>query len=304
MAEYWKSTPKYFCKFCNTFVRDTPLERRNHENTGKHQGAIQRSLRNLHRDTERAERDKQRAKDEVARLNGTVSGSSKTPAVGASVSSGRGGRASATKERTQATPEERKKQLAQLAAMGVAVPEDYRREVAMVGEWETVAVRVLEEEVGLKGEDDGEGGIKEEDGGDSKEGVREGRAVGVRKRRREDGGEGDEEDGNERRAWGSRMKRYPARSGGEEADIEALLGGGTTDGTATPGADDDLSNGAERDEKVKVEENVKSEAEGIALAAVPDVNDAVVKTETAEKTDEVPGAGIVFKKRKKVVVPK
>ena len=49
MSEYWKSTPKYWCKHCGIYVRDTKLERTNHEATGKHQGALKRFLRDLHR---------------------------------------------------------------------------------------------------------------------------------------------------------------------------------------------------------------------------------------------------------------
>ncbi|MBE7181524.1 MAG: hypothetical protein INR71_10015, partial [Terriglobus roseus] len=80
---FWTSTltgpvsapqPKYWCKFCKTYVRDTKFERQQHDATGRHQSNIQRSLRTLHRDAERGERDKQRARDEVARLNGVVGG--------------------------------------------------------------------------------------------------------------------------------------------------------------------------------------------------------------------------------------
>ncbi|PHH60763.1 hypothetical protein CDD82_2238 [Ophiocordyceps australis] len=73
MSEYWKSTPKYWCKHCSCYVRDTKLERQNHEATARHQGAIKRSLRELHRTHEREERDKERARREIARLNGVVS---------------------------------------------------------------------------------------------------------------------------------------------------------------------------------------------------------------------------------------
>ena len=72
MAEYWKSTPSYWCKFCSIYVRETPIERKNHEASAKHQNNIQRSLRDLHKNKEREDRDKQRAKDEVARLNGVL----------------------------------------------------------------------------------------------------------------------------------------------------------------------------------------------------------------------------------------
>ncbi|KAJ4301833.1 hypothetical protein N0V90_003929 [Kalmusia sp. IMI 367209] len=72
MAEYWKSTPKYWCKFCRDYIKDTKFERQQHEATGRHQSNIQRSLKGLHREQAATERQKQRAKDEVARLNGRI----------------------------------------------------------------------------------------------------------------------------------------------------------------------------------------------------------------------------------------
>jgi hypothetical protein len=70
--------PKYWCKFCVTFVKDTKFERQQHEATGRHQGNIQRSLRGLHREQETEQRNKARAQAEVARLNGLVPDASKT----------------------------------------------------------------------------------------------------------------------------------------------------------------------------------------------------------------------------------
>ncbi|RSM11420.1 hypothetical protein CEP52_002991 [Fusarium oligoseptatum] len=84
MSEYWKSTPKYWCKHCACYVRDTKLERQNHESTAKHQGALKRFLRDLHRGHEREEREKERARQEVARLNGVVAGSSSSSAASSS----------------------------------------------------------------------------------------------------------------------------------------------------------------------------------------------------------------------------
>ncbi|EER39841.1 U1 zinc finger domain-containing protein [Histoplasma capsulatum H143] len=78
MSEYWKSTPKYWCKHCKTYVRDTAFERTQHEATGKHQGNLRRFLRDIHRNNERDERKNQQARNEIERLKGVVSGSSKT----------------------------------------------------------------------------------------------------------------------------------------------------------------------------------------------------------------------------------
>src|ERR1700712_2474938 len=83
MSEYWKSTPSYWCKFCAIYVRDSGLERKNHEASAKHQNSIQRNLRELQKGKQREDRDKQRAVDEVARLNGLVSGGGKAGSPGA-----------------------------------------------------------------------------------------------------------------------------------------------------------------------------------------------------------------------------
>ncbi|CAA18404.1 U2-type precatalytic spliceosome WW domain-binding protein Wbp4 [Schizosaccharomyces pombe] len=49
MADYWKSIPKYYCKYCQIFVKDTPFARRSHEQTYKHQDAIKKVMDDIHR---------------------------------------------------------------------------------------------------------------------------------------------------------------------------------------------------------------------------------------------------------------
>ncbi|WBW73811.1 U2-type precatalytic spliceosome WW domain-binding protein Wbp4 [Schizosaccharomyces osmophilus] len=48
MAEYWKSIPKYFCKYCQSFVTDTQLIRREHEQSFKHRNALKRFMNEIH----------------------------------------------------------------------------------------------------------------------------------------------------------------------------------------------------------------------------------------------------------------
>ncbi|GKT44758.1 uncharacterized protein ColSpa_04939 [Colletotrichum spaethianum] len=117
MSEYWKSTPKYWCKHCSIFVRDTKLERQNHEATGKHQGALKRFLRDLHRGHEQEEREKERAKREKP---GSSAPSTSTEA-------------------------QRKQQMEQLAEMGVSIPTEFRGDMAMAGEWTVTATKVIDE---------------------------------------------------------------------------------------------------------------------------------------------------------------
>ncbi|KAL2353995.1 putative formin binding protein [Cryomyces antarcticus] len=266
MSEYWKSTPKYWCKFCKTYVRDTIFEKKQHEATPRHQGNIQRSLRDLHRGHEREERDKQRAKDEVARLNGIVAGTSSSSGSTDAPWKRQPPTPSAP---AQATAEDRKKQLKQLAEMGVAVPDEFRKEMAMAGDWHTVSVTPLEEDEDIK-----PSAIN----------------IGVRKRKFE-GQEEAEEAGDTmvRKGWGTTFKSYAA-SKDDSVDIEALLSG------SAPGQDHVLP--AEFVPTIKKEES----EEGVAFAvAAPDMNVAAAPVKTE---DRPPGTGIVFKKRKAPKVPK
>lgn len=132
MAEHWKSTPRYWCKHCSTYVRDTRLERTNHEATARHQSAVKRSLRELHRGKETEDRERERAKREIERLNGVVSASSRGDAGAAGKSVAGGG-------------DERKRQAEQLALLGVAVPETMRGDMAMAGEWTVTSTTIVEE---------------------------------------------------------------------------------------------------------------------------------------------------------------
>lgn len=275
MAEYWKSTPKYWCKFCQTFVRDTPFAKREHESTGRHQGAIQRSLRQLHKTSEREERDKQRAKDEVARLNGVIGG--KAPA--ALPQSRPLPRKSEPPK--QVSPEERKRQIAQLAEMGIAIPEEYRKDIAVVGEWQSTGVtRILTQDTTLKGEDEDD--VKPED-----------RSFGVRKRKNEEDDEVEEQ--VVRRGWGSTFKQYHDNEDGP-IDMEALM-------TKTPkqeadGVDEyhDALHGMGKEEKddslPQIKEECTEEQPGPCASAMTDDPSG-----SSVKEEEAPAAPM-FKKRK------
>lgn len=100
-------------------------------------------------------------------------------------------------------------QLAQLAEMGVAIPEEFRKEMAMAGDWETISENPIYDEK-VK---------KEEDGSDNKK--PSGLNIGVRKRRYE--GQEDDEAGEifTRRTWGSKTRTHPKQ---EEEDLNSLIG--------------------------------------------------------------------------------
>ena len=189
--------------------------------------------------------------------------------------------------------------------MGVAVPEDYRREVAMAGEWETVSVRQITQ---TPPPPDSKSGIKNED--ESKEDMKtEAKAFGVRKRKLDTGENGDEpalEDANREKPWGSRFRKFPRNEGGEEDDIEALLGGAKkpkTEADATPDAETASGDQqpAKIDDPIIKEETMETTLTDLPGPAEIDKPDAAANE---EKKEELPGAGIIFKKRKKAVTLK
>lgn len=187
-----RSQPKYWCKHCSTYVKDTPFERKQHENTGKHQGNLKRFLRGIQNDHEKGERDKERAKAEVDRLNKVVGGSSTS--AGSSTSKPTVIRKSTTSAPTVA---DQKRQWAQLAEMGIEVPDNFRAEMAIPGQWQSISKPI---ETEPKPEDT--------------------LSVGVRKRKVEDE-DGEESGGTvQRRGWGTSTRRYP---GNDDPDLDALL---------------------------------------------------------------------------------
>lgn len=151
MSEHWKSTPKYYCKHCLTYVRDTKLERANHEATGKHQGAVRRALSALHRAANNDVRDRERAKREIDRLNGVVNNNNNNHNSSSTTthekSAGRrgvgGGDSSSSSSQDK---QERTRQAEQLAALGVALPQQFRGELAMPGEWSVTSTTVVNDD--------------------------------------------------------------------------------------------------------------------------------------------------------------
>ncbi|CAH0015129.1 unnamed protein product [Clonostachys rhizophaga] len=284
MAEHWKSTPKYWCKHCSVFVRDTKFERQNHEATAKHQYALKRFLRDLHRDHEKEEREKERARREIARLDGVVSGASSSSRPGPRGSSQAGPVSAGS------TEAELKKQREQLAELGVAMPDDFRLEMAMAGEWTVTSTRVIED--------------KPAEGEDSKDT----KATGVRKR------EVTEEEKEEEEALQSLFKK-PRRWGrdsktvgnqDEDADLDALLSGSILT-HQNQNAGGDLNVKAE-DEAPEFKEEVKKEepdpvkkepdTEVQGLTMPDDTAEPKLEPQVKKEYGETGPAPIVFKKRK------
>jgi hypothetical protein len=296
MSEYWKSTNRYWCKHCSTFVRDTKLERANHEATGKHQGAVKRSLRDLHRNADQKEREQDRAKREVERLNGVVSGTA-TRTAGPSKPAPKptGGAYGAPSE--EASQQARKKQLEQLAELGVSIPTELRGDMAMAGEWTVTATKILEDPDTTSESKDAAAAA--------------GRATGVKRERERTEEEKEQEDAinglfKKQRKWGVDSKTMPAD---EDADLEALLSGPlvkTKKEEAEPPrikAEDGQGDAAEADgaEDVKPEPSptIKREEPEPALGLTEERVPGTVTDGTKSTDGAASAAGaVMFKKRK------
>lgn len=282
MSEYWKSTPKYWCKNCRVYVRDTPFEKRNHEMTMTHQNAVKRALRDIHRGHERDEKDKDRARAEVERLDRLVSGSKGPAPSGA----GRVGGVSSGGPRLDRDGEgERKRRLEELAGLGVALPTEVRGDMAMPGEWTVTATKVVEE----KGEE---------------EEVRA-KAVGVRKREVSEAEREEEEAAQglfkRRKGWGREARGVPPE---KDAELEELLSGGVgvksegVKGEEVGPGDVKVEEEVEKVE-IKTEEGVKEEESGTAEPVVKEEegDEPGLAAADAKEAASAPPAP-VFKKRK------
>ncbi|KXH63541.1 U1 zinc finger protein [Colletotrichum salicis] len=296
MSEYWKSTPKYWCKHCSIFVRDTKLERQNHEATGKHQGALKRFLRDLHRGHEQEEREKDRAKREVERLKGISSG------TGSSHSSSSFTKPGSSSGAPPSAESQRKQQMEQLAEMGVSIPTEFRGDMAMAGEWTVTATKVVDEEA-------------------DREKPVEAKAIGVRKREQTEE-EREEEEAvkglfKRPRKWGS-TRAMPA----DDEDLDALLSGNTLMRSVKKEKEENAEVGVKKEEEeghggdeVKWEggagdaTGVTSDAPAVKREPVEDEagkgldvpalgEDGFKKEDEAAEATEAVAPAVVFKKRK------
>lgn len=203
-------------------------------------------------------------------MNGLVSGGGSV--AGPSSGFGRGPTPSIPKP--QATAGQRKQQLAQLAEMGVAIPDEFRPDMAMAGEWQVTSERVVEA-----------------DGEKKPDAV----ALGVRKRAIED----EEEEAEAKKLrWGSRFKTHPVED--DNSDLDALLSSVTRKDESPSVKPEAPDTKQEIKEEAKAEipqtEGVKKEPleeEGKISEVIPP-SDVAIKAEGEEQA--VPG--VIFKKRK------
>lgn len=177
--------------------------------------------------------------------------------------------------------------------MGIAIPDEYRGELALAGEWQTVSERVI------RPDDDTEEG-------------KPGSSIGVRKRKME----GDEEEQEARQeaerfvsqGWGSRTRQYPGEQ--SDADLDALLNStkdvkkvklsapdeGSKEKASKEGAtpSNDTDQAAAQESELP---SVKSEGKEAAQLATTD-------TPAVKQEEEAAPTGVVFKKRKPKVLRK
>lgn len=291
--------PKYWCKHCKTFVRDTKVEKTNHEATPKHQGNLKRFLRDLHRGHEREERDAQRAKDEVARLNGVVSSpSSAVAGDGGAPWRKKPATAPANSTLRQATPADRKQQLRQLAEMGVAIPEEFRREMAMAGDWQTLSERAIYDD------------IKEDE--DRKDFKPKDLSAGVRKRKYEGQEEEEAEESVTGKAWGSTTRTYPITGGDGQDDLDSLLAYTkvvTQDGAPNEDLQSEKGSAAQQSDTTRLTNTDDTQPSELPSVKKEDFDTSGILSEDSTIPNHVEGAstgtedglagtGIVFKKRK------
>jgi hypothetical protein len=227
----------------------------------------------------------------VARLNGMASASS---ASSIATGSGFGRSAVPSGPKPQATAAQRKQQLAQLAEMGVDIPDEFRGGLAMAGEWQVTSERVIEP-----------GGEKKPDA----------LALGIRKRMVEED-EAEAALAAKKIRWGSSHRTHPM--GDEDEDLDALLSQVTRKGKESA-LKTEAEEGIKAENKAEIKQEVKEESgasegvvtdlppnddknclkrepsdgEGAVSAAIPLLDDSV-KEEREKGT--VPG--VIFKKRK------
>ncbi|KAI1092019.1 hypothetical protein F5B19DRAFT_237344 [Rostrohypoxylon terebratum] len=294
MSEYWKSTPKYWCKHCSIYVRDTKFERQNHEATAKHQGALKRFLRDLHRNHEQDQREKERAKREVERLNGVVnstSTSTSTANVATTSKTSATGRIPAPSQ-LRADGSQRQKQWEQLAEMGIDVPTELRRDMAMAGEWTVTNTRVIKD-------------TSNTDDPDAKPDNVDAVATGVRKRPKLEEEEEEEENAikslfKKPRKWGRDTKHAPEN----DAELDALLNGTLIKPSKTEGGPDDVPKKEEDLPNIKEEHlplDIKKEIdEDSSLSNTKPTTIGFVASAPVKQEESTEGEAptVIFKKRK------
>lgn len=226
----------------------------------------------MHQEHEKEERENQHAKAEVNRLKGIVSGTNAAkPNYPVPIPS----KAWSSTAVPQPSTTDRKKQMAQLAEMGISVPDEYRAELALAGEWQTIGQAPVSH---------------------AEQSLTESLSTGVRKRKLEDEDETTEGQSEANRGWGSTAKTYPAAAQMLDADLDILLAGGIlpkndaqlSGATTSDSSGDQNTTACTLDKAVEDKERARTLID--ALDAAEGKNSALLSTPTEPD--------VVFKKRK------
>lgn len=222
---------------------------------------VQKSLRLLHKNHERQEREKQRAHDEVARLKTSVSTN-----ISKSDYSKAGSRDAPQAQKLptskNVTVDERKKQMSKLVEMGIAIPEEYRAEMAMAGDWHVVS----ETQPGPANV------IKTE--------LKESKIGPLTKRKSANEKEDDSEPDYshiDKNKWGSTIKQYPGWSEDENIDLISRTGLSSTNEQSP--VKSEVKDELEEDQSANAQEDIAAEPKVVASSS----------------------NSVIFKKRKKKV---
>ncbi|TQS34982.1 hypothetical protein Golomagni_04613 [Golovinomyces magnicellulatus] len=280
MSEYWK----YWCKHCKTFVRDTKLETANHNASPKHQGNLKRFLRDLQRNHDRDEKEKERAKSEVMRLNGLVSGAkAKSEGSNSSKAGSTQTHYSIATTCKKSIEIQRKQNLAQLAEMGIDIPTELRPEMAMPGEWQVVSERII-------------------DPGERKK-ITDVTGPSVRRRRRNEGCEEEEDEEEEthqpRKKWGYLSMKQPNEE--DDQELDALLSHVTQEKIKNPKPEPsfELKKENEASDQLLDKQQEIQQGENNFIKSEPcETVNLPLSLQSEEKKENLESSNVVFKKRK------
>lgn len=188
--------------------------------------------------------------------------------------------------------------MAQLAEMGVAIPDEYRRDMALAGDWQTTSVKVIRD--------------------DNEKGKQATKSIGVRKRKAEEDADTDEEQEEPERlvskGWGSTTRKYPGAQG-EDEDLDTLLASTKNIKKVKPSKDEwpeeegVKKEAADDNVPTKSEAGEEAAAAAAAPAPAPESEQAPIKEEPSDTTsasapvkneteEPEPAGGVLFKKRK------
>lgn len=183
--------------------------------------------------------------------------------------------------------------------MGVAIPDEFRREMAMAGDWQTLSETPIYEP-----------GFKKEEDVDVKPDVL---SVGVRKRKYEDQEE-DEEDGERvgRKAWGSTFRTHSEAAANDEDDLDTLLASTGTTGNrrGRGGSSTEAPRDSNTEDRSKIETqdkrnilpgdgpSIKREYSDEGTTSIKNYSETSISNVGIKQEDDVSVPTVVFKKRK------